>query len=358
VTREPRIAHLGIGAFARSHQAWYTFASSDDWGIAAFPSRSHDLVNALAEQDGRYGLVVRGPQSDSATTIDSIVEARADGFRDALARPETAILTLTVTEAGYAPGAAPMLALADGLRARCDAGAGPMAIVPCDNVPANAHKTKEILLESVDEDLRAWINDTISFVFTMVDRITPATTPADVAVAQELLGWADRVPVVTEPFTEWVLQGDFPAGRPEWERAGAQFVPSITPYENRKLWMLNGAHSLLAYRGLELGFETVYEAFGDAALRSEVDQLWDEARPVLDLPPRLVDDWLAALRIRWANPRIEHRLTQIALGGAEKIPARIFTVDEARREAGLPIGIAGVETVAAWRRYEERTASK
>jgi fructuronate reductase len=357
VSRQPRIVHLGVGAFARSHQAWYTFASSDDWGIAAFPSRSHDLVHALAEQDGRYGLVVRGPESDTATTIDSIVQASADGFRDALARPETAILTLTVTEAGYTPGSAPMLAIADGLRARRDAGGGPMAIVPCDNVPANASKTKEILLESVDEELRRWINDTISFVFTMVDRITPATTPADVAVAQELLGWADRVPVVTEPFTEWVLQGDFPEGRPEWERAGARFVESVTPYENRKLWMLNGAHSLLAYRGLELGFGTVYEAFGDASLRSEVEQLWDEARPVLDLPPVEVDAWTAALRLRWANPRLEHRLEQIAGGGAQKIPARIFTLDEARRTAGLPIGMAGVETVAAWRRYEERTGS-
>jgi fructuronate reductase len=357
VTREPRIAHLGIGAFARSHQAWYTFASSDDWGIAAFPSRSRDLVDALAEQDGRYGMIVRGPVSDTATTIDSIVAASADGFRDALAQPETAILTLTVTEAGYAPGAAPMLAIADGLRARRAAGAGPLAIVPCDNVPANASKTKEIVLGSVDEELATWINDTISFVFTMVDRITPATTAADVAVAQELLGWPDRVPVVTEPFTEWVLQGEFPAGRPDWERAGARFVESVVPYENRKLWMLNGAHSLLAYRGLELGFETVYEAFGDRALREEVDQLWDEARPVLDLPKGELDDWLAELRVRWSNPRIEHRLAQIALGGEQKIPARIFTVDEARRKAGLPIGIAGVETVAAWRRYEDRTGN-
>ena len=357
MTRQPRIVHLGIGAFARSHQAWYTFASSDAWGIAAFPSRSRELVNSLAAQDGRYGLVVRGPESDTATTIDSIVEASADGFAGALARPETAILTVTVTEAGYEPGAAPMRAIAEGLRARREAGAGPMAIVPCDNVPANAHKTKEILLDSVDEDLRAWISDTISFVFTMVDRITPATTTADVAVAEKLLGWADRVPVVTEPFTEWVLQGDFPAGRPEWERAGARFVDSITPYENRKLWMLNGAHSLLAYRGLELGYETVYQAFGDQALRAEVDDLWSEARPVLDLPSAEVDEWLAALRIRWANPRIEHRLAQIALGGAQKIPARIFTLDEARREAGLPIGLAGIETVAAWRRYEERTGN-
>jgi fructuronate reductase len=151
-----------------------------------------------------------------------------------------------------------------------------------------------------------------------------------------------------------VLQGSFPGGRPAWENAGAEFVDDVTPYEDRKLWMLNGAHSLLAYRGLELGCQTVFEAYADPGLRAEVEQLWGEAREVLALDSESVDAWLAALRIRWSNPRLEHRLEQIALGGEQKIAARIFTVDAARRRAGLPIGTAGVETVAAWQRYEQR----
>jgi fructuronate reductase len=196
----------------------------------------------------------------------------------------------------------------------------------------------------------------VSFVSTMVDRITPATTPSDVEVADRILGWSDAVPVVTEPFTEWVLQGEFPAGRPEWEKAGAQFVDDVEPFEQRKLWMLNAAQSLMAYRGLELGHATVFEAFVDPALAAEVEQLWDEARPVLSLNSNGIDEWLAAVRIRWQNPRIEHRLEQIARGGEQKIPVRIGGAIRAREEAGLPPGTAELETIAAWERY--RAASQ
>ena len=158
---------------------------------------------------------------------------------------------------------------------------------------------------------------------------------------------------MTEPFTEWVLQGDFPLGRPAWENAGAQFVDDVEPYEQRKLWMLNAAHSLLAYRGLELGHETVFDAFADPALAAEVAQLWDEARPVLRMDAAELDAWLEALRIRWQNPRIEHRLEQIALGGEQKIPARIEAVIRQRERAGLPPGTAELETIAAHERYRK-----
>ncbi|HEY1531413.1 MAG TPA: mannitol dehydrogenase family protein [Galbitalea sp.] len=344
MTRTARIAHLGLGAFARSHQAWYTQAASEDWGIVAMSGR---IVPQLAEQGFRYGLIVRAAEADAVTLVESVVASSPDALSD----PQIALVTLTVTEAGYLADARPPRILTDGLDARRNAGGGPIAIVPCDNLPANDQVIRDAVLALADPDLATWIGDNVSFVSTMVDRITPATTAADIAIAEDLLGWHDAVPVVTEPFTEWVLQGDFPAGRPEWERAGAQFVDDVEPYEQRKLWMLNGAHSLLAYRGLELGLATVFDAWG--ALAAEVEQLWAEAREVLPLPAADVDHWLDQLRMRWQNPRIEHRLEQIAQGGGQKIPARIGAVVEKRKEAGLPPGTAELETIAAWERYKE-----
>jgi len=344
MSRTPRIAHLGLGAFARSHPAWYTQRSSDDWGIVAVTGR---VAPALHRQHWRYGLIVRGPEADTASVIDSVIGLDTG----AISNPDVALATLTVTEAGYLPDSRIPGIIADGLAERRDAGAGSIAIVPCDNLPANGSVIRDAVLAHSEPALARWIDDNVSFVSTMVDRITPATTDADIAIAEELLGWHDAVPVVTEPFTEWVLQGDFPAGRPEWEKAGAQFVDDVEPYEQRKLWMLNGAHTLLAYRGLELGYQTVFEAW--RALAPEVEQLWAEAREVLTLDAANVDAWLAGLRIRWQNPRMEHRLEQIASGGEQKIPARIGAVIQKREEAGLPAGTAELETIAAWERFRE-----
>ena len=342
--RVPRISHLGLGAFARSHQAWYTQVAGDEWGIVALSGR---VVPQLAAQHYRYGLIVRSVDADSVQVIDSVVASSSD----AIANPEISLVTLTVTEAGYLPDTRPPGILADGLRARRDAGGGAIALVPCDNLPSNGEAIRGAVLAIAEPKLGLWIDNNVSFVSTMVGRITPATTEADIAIAEELLGWHDAVPVVTEPFTEWVLQGDFPAGRPEWEKAGAQFVDDVEPYEQRKLWILNAAHSLMAYRGLELGYQTVFEAW--QALAPEVEQLWQEAREVLPLPATDVDEWLGNVRARWQNPRIEHRLEQIASGGEQKIPARILAPATRRKEAGLPVGVAETETVAAYMRYRD-----
>ena len=351
MSRTKRILHLGLGAFARAHLAWYTKHAGDDTLIVPLESR---VTRALQEQGGRYGLITRGPEADVAEEIDN-VEGCVSDLSLLGTSSRLSIVTLTVTEAGYLPGARPPALIVDGLRARRDAGRGALALVPLDNVPSNGRVLREAVLSLAQPKLASWIDDNVSFVTTMVDRITPATTPSDVVVAKRLLGWADAIPVVTEPFSEWVLQGEFPAGRPAWETAGAQFVDDVEPYEQRKLWMLNGAHSLLAYRGLELGHSTVFAAWGDPVLAAEVEQLWSEAREVLTLPAAEVDGWLAALRIRFENPRIEHRLAQIALGGEQKIPARIGGVIRAREAAGLLAGTAELETIAAWDRSRNST---
>jgi fructuronate reductase len=384
-TRHPvRIVHLGLGAFHRAHQAWYTQRANDlgseGWGIEAFTGRTPDAADALSAQDCVYSLIERGPLADSATLVESI-SAASDGadvarWRRAFEDPHLAIVTLTITEAGYrldstgtfdladaqvvadlgalraGEGAVTAPArLVDGLRARRAAGGGALAIVSCDNLPDNGGVIRTAVLAvagEVDPALAEWVGHTVSFVSTMVDRITPATTPADVTEARALTGFPDAVPVVAEPFSEWVLSGGFPAGRPDWHRVGARFVDDIVPFEQRKLWLLNAGHSLLAYRGLRRGHTTVAEAMLDEDCRAEVEELWSEARPVLSFDDREIDDALDALRRRFGNARIEHRLLQVGTGGSQKLGPRIVDPIRRRLAAGLPAGRAQVAVIAAW----------
>jgi fructuronate reductase len=399
VTRPPaRIVHLGLGGFFRAHQAWYTGAAPDagGWGIAAFTGRSRGLADRLNRQDGRYTLVVRGRDGDTMSVQEAVVEALPGDDLAAwcarLARPEVAVLTLTVTEAAYRrnrdggpdlddpPVRADLAALrggglgdphvradvtaprgggkvvtvpgrlVSGLAARRAAAAGPLAVVCCDNLPGNGTATARVvteLAETADPALAAWIRAHVSFVTTMVDRITPRTTEADVRAVAERTGWADAAPVVTEPFTEWVLAGDFPAGRPGWEAAGARFVTDVHPYETRKLLLLNGGHSLLAYAGSALGHDTVAAAIADPHCRAWLEQWWDEAARHVPLPASELRDYRAALVDRFGNPRMRHLLAQIAADGSQKIPIRVLPVVRAERAAGrLPTG--GARILAAW----------
>jgi fructuronate reductase len=222
--------------------------------------------------------------------------------------------------------------------------------VPCDNVPSNGSATARVVGElaaAVDESLPGWLAENVSFVTTMVDRITPRTTDEDVRSVREATGVDDAAPVVTEPFSEWVISGAFPAGRPRWEDAGATFTDDATPFEQRKLWLLNGAHSLLAYAGSARGHATTTEAIADPWCRAAVEQWWDEAAPYIALPADDLTAYRSALLGRWANPRIRHHLAQIAEDGSAKVPVRILPVLRAEREAGrLPEGATRV--LAAW----------
>jgi fructuronate reductase len=355
-----RLVHLGLGSFFRAHQAWYTDLAPDaaDWGIAAFTGRSAALAETLRAQEGAYTLVTQGPSGPTFQRVASLSDVRAASEHDAwlahLASPDVAVVTITVTEAGYHRGAdgAPARLVA-GLMARRAAGAGALSLVPCDNLPDNGPALRSVVRElaaEVDAELVAWIDDHVDFVTTMVDRITPATTDADRALVREQTGFDDRAPVVTEPFSDWVLSGAFPAGRPAWEAAGARFVSDVEPYERRKLWLLNGAHSLLAYAGILRGHETVQEAAADTVVRSWVEQWWDEAS--LRLPQDRQDtlDYRTALLTRFANPGIRHLLAQIAVDGSQKVPVRVLPSMRAERAEGrMPTG--SVRVLAAWVRY-------
>ncbi|MCB1281623.1 MAG: mannitol dehydrogenase family protein [Salinibacterium sp.] len=385
-----RIVHLGLGAFHRAHQAWFTSVVDEErtWGIAAFTGRSATAADLLAPQDGLFTLIERSGTGDVAEIVRSIVEvwdgSRVDRLCTILAAPETALVTLTITEAGYrlgpdghpdlddpvvahdaailqragaapierlfadAPGSA-LARLVLGLEARRRADAGPIAVVPCDNVPGNGSVVRAAVLalaSHVGAPLQAWVSDNVSFVSTSVDRITPKTTEEDRELAQRLTGWVDRAPVVTEPFSDWILAGDFPRGRPSWERVGATFVDDIEPFERRKLWMLNGAHTLLACAGILRGFTTVAEAIADPELRALVSELWDEA--TRHLPPDMdVASYRIALLARFDNERIEHRLDQIAVDSSLKVAVRIVPVARAERAAGRS-GVAAARVLGAW----------
>ena len=388
-----RVVHLGLGAFHRAHQAWYTAHATDagEWGIAAFTGRTPDAALELAPQDGLFTVVVRSGDGDRHDVVGSIAEAwdgaRLDRLVTLLSAPTTAVVTLTVTEKGYhlgsdgrldasdpavtadlallralpdgdlaanAPAVTTALSrLALGLEARRRAGGAPIAVVPCDNLPANGPTVGAAVLAlagEVSPALAAWVGERVSFVSTSVDRITPRTTEADRAGVRAATGYDDAAVVVTEPFADWVLSGEFPAGRPAWETAGARFVDDVEPFERRKLWLLNGAHTLLALMGPPRGHVTVAQAIGDPVLRDAVERLWDEACAHLpgglDLPA-----YRAALLERFANARIEHRLEQILLDSDQKLPIRIVPVALAERAAGR--SAAGCAApIAAWVRLQ------
>ena len=378
-----RHIHLGLGNFFRAHQAWYTEHAPDagDWGIAAFTGRSAALADALAAQDGLYTLDVRAADDDHFAVISSVSAAHPASDHTSwlayLASPEVQVVTLTVTEAGYLRGADGGLdtsepavqsdlaalrsdataqvrtvqaRLVAGLAARQRSGAGPLTIVPCDNLPGNGPAAQRVVTDfaaHLDPALGPWISGSVRFVTTVSDRITPQLTEQDPALVRTRTGISDRAPVVTEPFSEWVLSGTFADSRPAWNEAGATFAADITPFEQRKLWLLNGGHCLLAYAGSVRGHRTVADAMADETCRGWLQQWWDEASAHLDLPAGAVAAYQAALADRFGNPRIRYLLAQVATDGSVKLPVRILPVLRIERAAGrLPQG--AIRVLAAW----------
>jgi fructuronate reductase len=361
-----RIVHIGLGAFHRAHQAWYTSRvdREQEWGIVAFTGRSPEAAEILATQDGLFTLITRDSIGDSYQIIDSIVRAEdgnnTEAFVAAITNPETAIVTLTITEAGYGmdshghvnsanpPAALHRLAVALETRRRTH-GLG-IAVVSCDNMPSNGALLKTAmgdLFHSFGQESVEWLNTAVSFVSTSIDRITPKSTADDVLLVGTATGWEDDAPVVTEPFSDWVLEGEFPLGRPQWELAGAKFVSNIEPFENRKLWLLNGSHSLLAYLGQLRGHQTVAEAIADDYCRSKVESFWDEAAQHLTEEGLAVPEYRSALIDRFKNSRIAHRLGQISIDGSTKLRVRIAPVAKKEIAAGRSARACAV-AIAGW----------
>lgn len=379
-----RIIHLGIGNFTRAHQAWYTEHAPDaaEWGIAAFTGRRSTAAEQLAPQGGLYTLVIGAAEGDRYEVISSLSAVHAASehkkFQYYMRQPEVVILTTTVTEAGYKRDANGRLDLEDddvhadikglkgevsgftpvttpgkvfdGLRQRQSAGAGKFTILPCDNLPGNGDAFRTVLMDlarQVDPEMVQWIRDNVSFCTSMVDRITPATTDELRERVAKAQGYEDVTPVLTEPFSEWVISGEFLGRHPDWAAAGAQIVDDVEPFEQRKLWLLNGSHSLMAYAATIVGHEQVREGIEDPTVRGWVEEWWDTAAKHLAVPEADVVAYRAALVERFANPQVVHLLAQIAADGSQKIPVRIFPALLVERAAGrLPDG--PVRAIAAW----------
>ena len=387
------IVHLGAGAFQRAHLAAATeaalLANGDlRWGITGVSLRSPDTRDALAPQDGLYTLALRDADAAGAAreqlqvigAMRRVLVAPEDpgAVLDAIAHPDTRIVSLTVTEKGYhhdpasgalrpddadirhdlANPAAPrgtLGFLVHGLQRRRQRGLGPLTLLSCDNLPANGRTLRGLVLAfaaSVDPALQQWIAAACTFPNSMVDRIVPRTTDADRARVAASLGVEDAWPVVGEPFFEWVIEDRFAAGRPDWAAGGARFVEDAEPFERLKLRMVNGSHSALAYLGAMAGLRTVDRAVAEPALRRFVDTMMRaEIAPTLPPLPGLdLESWRAALLQRFANPALQHQTHQIAMDGSQKLPQRLLGTVRERQLANASIEHLAL-AVAAWIHY-------
>jgi len=382
----PGILHLGVGAFHRAHQAVYVddciAAGESDWGIVGASLQSAATAEALDPQGGLYTLAVRGGETETLRVIGSIgrmLVARREpkALLDALTDPSIRIVTLTITEKAYIrnasgdldqthPGIVADLAdpahpgtahgfLVEALARRLASGKQPFTILSCDNLPSNG-ATLHRLLKQFATLRNAALADhvaTVSCPSSMIDRIVPATTDADRARISDALGVEDAWPVVTEPFSQWVIEDDFPEGRPTWEKFGVTMVRDVRPFEEMKLRLLNGAHSSIAYLGLLSGHETVAKSFGDPAIRGFIEALWADAAATLPDDAGLdTQRYVRELTQRFDNTALAHRTAQIANDGSQKLPQRIIGTAIDRLAAGSSANRLML-AVAAWIRAAE-----
>jgi fructuronate reductase len=380
-SRRVGIVHLGIGAFHRAHQAYYT-EECGDWGICGVTQRSTSVVEQLDPQDGLYTLLVReGDEARPKVTgaVREVLFAGADPLAVALriADPAVSVVTLTVSEKGYRhdpatrklrlddPGIAADLRgrpaqtvigqLVAGLMARAAAGAGPLNVVCCDNLPDNGPTVRGLVLayaEACDVPAARWISGNVAFPATMVDRIVPAATGADRAQAAALTGLADHGTVVAEPFTQWVIEDSFAAPRPAWEKAGAQLVSDVAPYEKVKLRLLNGAHSALAYLGGLAGHEFIAGALADDAFASFAHSLMvRDAAATVEAPEGMeTGPYADAVLRRFRNAALRHTTRQVSMDGSQKLPQRLLGTVADRLAAGETPAWAGL-AIAGWMRH-------
>ena len=366
----PGIVHIGVGGFHRAHEAVYTDAllaegGAEDWGICGVGLRPEDraMRDALVPQDCLYTVVPRAAEGADARVIGSLVRClfapeQPQAVRDALASPQTRIVSLTITEGGYGledavqPDGVFAL-LAEALNQRRLAGVSPFTVLSCDNLPHNGEAAKLALLAAAGSgEFRRWIEENVAFPSSMVDRITPQTTDADRALVRDEFGIDDAWPVVCEPFKQWIIEDKFSDGRPPWELAGAQFVPDVAPYEAMKLGLLNGSHFAMAYLGFLAGFTTVPVLMADPDFRLFIQRFMDsEVSPLLPPVPGIdLADYRATLIHRFDNPAIKDQITRLCLNGSPKFPQYLRPSLEKAVGADRPHRLMTL-TLAGWLRY-------
>jgi fructuronate reductase len=367
------IVHLGVGAFHRAHQAWYTDRAMSlgdrNWAIAGVSLRSPSVANQMNPQDGLYTVTERSSAGSSTRLIGAICDVlvaptEPERLIALLAAATTHIVSLTITEKGYcrAPDGSLDLSLAaegtvfkylsSAMRRRRETGVGGLTLLSCDNLADNGRVLARLMrdyLDHYDPSLIQWFDAECTCPSTMVDRIVPATTDTDRAELAEQIGLVDEAAVMTEAFSQWVIEDRFAGPRPRWEAVGAEIVADVRPYEMAKLRMLNGSHSALAYIGLRQGHTFVHQAIGDLAIRPLIERLMrEEAAPtIFTAPGQDLEQYASALLERFANPALMHRLSQIAMDGSQKIPQRWLETLAANRQNGrdCPAILTGI---ACW----------
>lgn len=382
----PGIVHLGLGAFHRAHQAVVIddllAAGTTNWGIVGASLRSSDTHHALAPQDCLYTVAIQSGAGTEHRVVGSIVKTEVARANPAhliarMADPATRIVSLTITEKGYchtpqsgelderhpdivhdlnnpdAPRSAAGFIVA-ALSRRKAAGAAPFTVLCCDNLPANGQTVGRIVKRYASlrsPELGKWIAGEVAFPSTMVDRIVPETTDADRTEVSSALGMTDAWPVVTEPFTQWIVEDRFPAGRPDLAAAGVHLVSDVTPFEHMKLRLLNASHSALAYLGYLAGYETIAATMADSRFAAFARQLMQEAAVTLTMPagtdPAV---YSATLLKRFSNPALHHHNAQIAMDGSQKLPQRLLGAVRDRLMRGLPIETHAL-ALAGWMRF-------
>lgn len=384
----PGIVHFGVGNFHRAHQAMYidrllSSGAVNDWSICGVGVLPGDIAmrDALRDGDMKYTLVERYPDGSApARSIASITEylfapEDPEAVFEKLADPSVRIVSLTITEGGYnidddtgrfladtpqvyadlQPGAVPSTVfgiVVEGLRRRRDRGIPAFTVMSCDNLPGNgdvARGSFTAFAELLDTELAAWIAGEVSFPNSMVDRITPVTTDETREWVAETYGTHDAWPVVSEGFTQWVLEDNFSLGRPPYELVGVQLVEDVTPYEHLKLRLLNASHQAMAYFGYLMGYRYAHEAAADPLIARFLDAwMHDEAAPTLDPVPGIdVSEYETSLMERFANPYVRDTLLRLATDGSDRIAKFVVPVVQDRLASGDSVELAA-GIVASW----------
>jgi mannitol 2-dehydrogenase len=389
----PGVVHVGVGGFHRAHQAMYQDRLMNegralDWGICGVGVMAADqmMKQVLDAQDGLYTLVVKHPDGTyEPRVIGSIVEylfapEDPEAVIEKMAAESTRIVSLTITEGGYniqdttgefdaanpdvvhdlQPGAVPRTTfglITEALRRRWKQGQPPFTIMSCDNLQGNGQLTRRVFTAFArlqDRDLGDWVEREVRFPNSMVDRITPVTTDADRAEVRERFGVEDRWPVVCEPYTQWVLEDDFPAGRPPYEQVSVQLVDHVEPYELMKLRLLNGSHQAMCYFAYLSGYRLVHEAAQDPLFQAFLLGYMDEeATPTLPPVPGVdLDGYKHTLIERFSNPQIRDTIARLCAQSSDRIPKWLLPVVRQQLATGGEIRRSAA-VVASWARYDE-----
>jgi D-arabinitol 4-dehydrogenase len=381
------VLHIGLGSFHRAHQAVYMhnlIASGDTrWALAGGNIRPDmvDTIAALAAQGGEYTLETISPSDQHTyqriTSIKQVFpfEPQLEALTACAVDARTRIISFTVTEAGYYLDAANVLdaasaeiaadleavragrpgstiygALSHMLGARLRAGSGPLTLLCCDNLRHNGDRSRSGLLQFIDKlgdkALFDWVQANTTSPNDMVDRITPRPTAAVGERVLAATGWADQAAVMGESFIQWVIEDNFCAGRPQWEKVGAQLVDSVAPYEEAKIRLLNATHSCIAWAGTLVGYQFIHEGTHDAAIRKfAYDYVTDDVIPVLSPSPIDLAAYRDVVLDRFGNPAIRDTNQRVAMDGYSKIPG--FIVPTFRERLARGEGIASVAMLPA-----------